>query len=179
VFTFMILNVAIFLITLIVMEGVGFLAHKYVMHGWGWFLHRSHHEEHLGAFETNDVYLLALGLVAVGLIVLGNSGLDPLQWVGAGVAAFGLIYVLVHDGIVHRHWPVRPQPRNRYLKRLYHAHLMHHAVKGRRHSVSFGFLYAPSMPTLKKQLRAMRDAERAASRADLCNPSVTSDLQNG
>jgi hypothetical protein len=80
----MILNFAIFLGTLIAMEGVGFLAHKYVMHGWGWFLHRSHHEEHLGAFETNDIYLLALGLVAVGLIVLGNSGHDPLQWVGAG-----------------------------------------------------------------------------------------------
>jgi beta-carotene 3-hydroxylase len=85
--------------------------------------------------------------------------------------------------VVHRHWPVRPKPRNRYLKRLYHAHLMHHAVKGRRNSVSFGFLYAPSVPTLKKQLRDMRDAERAASRqpsrADLCNPSITSDLQNG
>nr|WP_314578963.1 sterol desaturase family protein [uncultured Pseudomonas sp.] len=179
----MILNFAIFLGTLIAMEGVGFLAHKYVMHGWGWFLHRSHHEEQLGAFETNDIYLLALGLVAVGLIVLGNSGHDPLQWVGAGVAAFGLIYILVHDGVVHRHWPVRPKPRNRYLKRLYHAHLMHHAVKGRRNSVSFGFLYAPSVPTLKKQLRDMRDAERTASRqqsrADLCNPSITSDLQNG
>jgi hypothetical protein len=39
------------------------------------------------------------------------------------------------------------------------------------------------VPTLKKQLRKMRDAElaasRAQSRADLCNPSIGSDLQNG
>lgn len=179
----MIFNFAIFFCTLIAMEGVGFLAHKYVMHGWGWFLHRSHHEEQLGAFETNDLYLLALGLVAVGLIALGNSGLDPLQWVGAGVAAFGLIYVLVHDGVVHRHWPVRPQPRNRYLKRLYHAHLMHHAIRGRRNSVSFGFLYAPSVPALQKQLCQMPNAAQTTRRdqpcTDFSGTPAHSDLQNG
>jgi len=175
----MIFNFTVFLCTLIAMEGVGFLAHKYVMHGWGWCLHRSHHEAHLGAFETNDIYLLVLGLVAVGLIVLGNSGHDPLQWVGAGVAAFGVIYVLFHDGVMHRHWPIRPRPRNRYLKRLYHAHLMHHAIKGRRNSVSFGFLYAPSMHTLKKQLRAMRDAEQQNAGQDRHAAAILSDLQNG
>lgn len=179
----MIYNFAIFLCTLIAMEGVGFLAHKYVMHGWGWVLHRSHHEEHLGAFETNDIYLLVLGLVAVGLIVLGNSGHDPLQWVGAGVAAFGLIYILVHDGIVHRHWPLSPTPRNRYLRRLHHAHLMHHAIKGRRNSVSFGFLYAPSASTLQRQLREMSEAAQAPNREplrnDLCGAPSNSDLQNG
>jgi beta-carotene 3-hydroxylase len=152
----MIFNFAVFLSTLVAMEGVGFLAHKYVMHGWGWWLHRSHHEEQLGALETNDVYLMVLAAVAISLIVLGVDGHAPLQWVGAGVAAFGLIYVVVHDGIVHRHWPIRPKPRNRYLRRLYHAHLMHHAVKGRQNSVSFGFLYAPPTATLKQQLREMR-----------------------
>lgn len=155
----MLIHFAIFLSTLVAMEGVGFLAHKYVMHGWGWFLHRSHHEPHLGAVETNDVYLLVLALVAIILIVLGNAGHDPLQWIGAGVAAFGVLYVVIHDGIVHRHWPVRPKPRHPYLRRLYQAHLMHHAVKGRRNSVSFGFLYAPPVHELKRQLREMRDSE--------------------
>jgi beta-carotene 3-hydroxylase len=160
----MMFNFAIFLCTLVAMEGVGFLAHKYVMHGCGWWLHRSHHEEHLGALETNDVYLMVLAAFAITLIMLGLNGHDPLQWVGAGVAAFGLIYVVVHDGIVHRHWPVRPRPRNRYLRRLYHGHLMHHAVKGQHNSVSFGFLYAPPTATLKQQLRAMRP--RPAESAD-------------
>ncbi|MCU1741691.1 MULTISPECIES: sterol desaturase family protein [Pseudomonas] len=153
----MITHVALFLCTLMAMEGVGYLAHKYVMHGWGWFLHRSHHEEHLGAFETNDIYLLVLAAAAVTLIVLGNSGYDPLQWMGAGVAAFGIIYVVVHDGIVHRYWPFQPCPRHPYLKRLYQAHLLHHAVKGRKNSVSFGFLYAPPLRTLKRQLRESRE----------------------
>lgn len=161
----MIFNIAVFLCTLTAMEGVGYLAHKYIMHGWGWCLHRSHHEEHLGALETNDVYLLALALAAISLIALGNAGHAPLQWVGAGVAAYGLIYVIAHDGIVHRHWPMRPRPRSRYFKRLYQAHLMHHAVKGRKNSVSFGFLYAPSVPALKKQLREMHQRPRERGRA--------------
>lgn len=178
----MIYNFAIFLCTLIAMEGIGFFAHKYIMHGWGWCLHRSHHEEHLGAFETNDIYLLALGAVAVALIVLGNSGHDPLQWVGAGVAAFGLIYVLFHDGIVHRHWPVSPKPRNGYLRRLHDAHLMHHAIKHRRNSVSFGFLYAPSESTLRKRLREMevvRNRQPELQDGNLCSTPVNPDLQNG
>ena len=179
----MMFNLAIFLCTLIAMEGVGFLAHKYVMHGWGWCLHRSHHEEHLGAFETNDLYLLALGLVAVGLIVVGNGGHDPLQWVGAGVAAFGLIYMFVHDGIVHRHWPVEPRPRNRYLRRLYDAHLLHHDVKGRHNSVSFGFLYAPPVAVLQRQMRRAGCTDLPTdtdhSRDNSFDTPINSDLQNG
>ena len=148
------LGIVVFMV--LFMECFAWAAHKYVMHGWGWWLHRSHHEEQLGALEANDVYLGVLAAFAISLIVLGLNGHDPLQWVGAGVAAFALIYVVVHDGIVHRHWPVRPKPRNRYLRRLYHGHLMHHAVKGRQNSVSFGFLYAPPTATLKQQLRDMR-----------------------
>ncbi|WP_268800782.1 sterol desaturase family protein [Pseudomonas huanghezhanensis] len=173
----MMFNFAIFLCTLVAMEGAGYLGHKYVMHGCGWWLHRSHHEEHLGVLESNDVYLMVLAAVAIGLIVLGNSGHEPLQWVGAGVAAFGLIYVVVHDGIVHRHWPVRPKPRHRYLRRLYHAHLMHHAVKGRQNSVSFGFLYAPSTATLKRQLRELR--HRPLQPEHLDEPGLQLDADSG
>jgi len=169
----MIAHFAIFLCTMVAMEGVGYLAHRYVMHGWGWFLHRSHHEPHLGTLETNDIYLLILALAAITLIVLGNAGHDPLQWVGAGVAGFGLIYVLVHDGIVHRHWPARPRPRHPYLRRLYHAHLMHHAVKGRRHSVSFGFLYAPPLHVLRQQLRERR-VRPARSAPGPCSAALSS-----
>jgi hypothetical protein len=57
----MLFNLAVLFGTLVAMEGVGTLAHKYVMHGWGWWLHRSHHEPQLGMLETNDLYLVALG----------------------------------------------------------------------------------------------------------------------
>ncbi|MGB9091219.1 MAG: sterol desaturase family protein [Pseudomonas farsensis] len=152
----MLLNLAVLFGTLVAMEGVGTLAHKHVMHGWGWCLHRSHHEPHLGVLETNDIYLAALAVIAAALVALGKAGHAPLQWVGGGVAAYGVAYVLAHDGLFHRHWPRAPKPVNRYLKRLYRAHRLHHAVKGRQDGVSFGFFYAPPMPVLKRQLRQLR-----------------------
>jgi beta-carotene 3-hydroxylase len=54
---------------------------------------------------------------------------------------------------------------------------MHHAVKGRRNSVSFGFLYAPSAATLKKQLRDQRSAAGCGRCRDL--GGMGTDLQNG
>lgn len=152
----MLFNLAVLFGTLVAMEGVGTLAHKYIMHGWGWWLHRSHHEPHLGTLETNDLYLAALGLIATALVALGKSGYAPLQWVGGGVAGYGALYVLAHDGFFHRHWPRKPRPVNRYLKRLHRAHRLHHAVKGRTGSVSFGFFYAPPLKVLKQQLRSRR-----------------------
>lgn len=98
----MLFNLAILFGTLVAMEGVGTLAHKYIMHGWGWWLHRSHHEPHLGMLETNDLYLVALGLIATALVALGKSGYAPLQWVGGGVAGYGALYVLAHDGFFHQ-----------------------------------------------------------------------------
>ncbi|MBA1204120.1 beta-carotene hydroxylase [Pseudomonas capeferrum] len=152
----MLLNFAAFTATLVAMEGVGTLAHRYIMHGWGWWLHRSHHEPHLGMLETNDFYLAALGLIAAALVAWGKAGHAPLQWVGAGVAGYGLLYVIAHDGLFHRHWPSAPRPVNRYLKRLQRAHRLHHAVKGRAGSVSFGFFYAPPLRVLARQLRQRR-----------------------
>ena len=70
----MLFNFLVLLGTLVAMEGVGTLAHKYIMHGWGWWLHRSHHEPQLGMLETNDLYLVALGLIATALVALGKAG---------------------------------------------------------------------------------------------------------
>lgn len=149
----MLLNLAVLFGTLLAMEGVGTLAHKYIMHGWGWWLHRSHHQAHLGVLEVNDFYLLALGLIATALVLIGKAGHAPLQWVGAGVASYGVLYVLAHDCLFHRQWPRSRRPANRYLKRLQRAHRLHHAIKGRTGSVSFGFFYAPPLAVLKRQLR--------------------------
>lgn len=80
----MLFNLAVLFGTLVAMEGVGTLAHKYIMHGWGWWLHRSHHEPQLGMLETNDLYLVALGLIATLLVALGRVVLRPCGgWVAA------------------------------------------------------------------------------------------------
>ncbi|WP_083329882.1 sterol desaturase family protein [Pseudomonas sp. D1-3] len=153
----MIINALVFFTTLTAMEGVAYLAHKYVMHGWGWGWHRSHHEPREGWFEKNDLYAAVFAGLAIVLIALGTQGWHPLEWIGAGMTAYGLVYFVVHDGLVHHRWPFRLVPRSGYLKRLYQAHRMHHAVEGKERCVSFGFLYAPTTARLKAQLRAMHE----------------------
>lgn len=150
-----ILNSLVFFTTLAAMEGVAFLAHKYLMHGWGWGWHRSHHEPRTGWFEKNDLYAVVFAGLAIVLIALGTQGLHPLEWIGAGMTAYGALYFVVHDGLVHRRWPFNVVPRRGYLKRLYQAHLMHHAVPGKDRCVSFGFLIAPSTARLRAQLREL------------------------
>lgn len=166
----MLTSLLIFLLTLTAMEAVAYLAHKYIMHGFGWAWHRSHHEPRQGWFEKNDLYALVFASLAIVLIALGNLGWYPLQWIGAGMTAYGALYFIAHDGLVHHRWPLRLVPRRGYLKRLYQAHLMHHAVQGRQGCVSFGFLYAPPIDRLRAQLRArhggpLRAPSAAASTA--------------
>lgn len=139
--------------TVVVMEGVAWAVHKYVMHGPGWGWHRSHHEPREGTFERNDAYGLVFGLISLGLILYGAGALGPAYWVGVGMAAYGVLYFIVHDGLVHQRWPFRHVPRSGYLKRLVQAHRLHHAVEDRQGCVSFGFLYAPPVARLKRQLQ--------------------------
>ncbi|MGG5289281.1 sterol desaturase family protein [Pseudomonas shirazensis] len=171
-----------FLITLAAMEGVAYLAHKYIMHGFGWGWHRSHHEPRHGLFEKNDLYAVVFAGLAITLIALGTAGWYPLQWIGAGMTGYGLLYFIAHDGLVHRRWPLRIVPRHGYLKRLYQAHLMHHAVQGKDGCVSFGFLYSPTVEQLKAQLRARHGGPLREQRVDAAKaaaPVADSDASRG
>lgn len=150
----MLLNALIVLLTLLAMEGVAWASHKYVMHGFGWGWHASHHAPRTGWFEKNDLFAVVFAGLAIALIWFGTRGLWPLQWVGAGMTAYGLLYFVAHDGFVHRRWPLPLSPRGGYLKRLYQAHRLHHAVATREGAVSFAFLWAPSPQRLKAQLQS-------------------------
>jgi beta-carotene 3-hydroxylase len=162
------LNCLIVAVTVVGMEGFAWAAHRYVMHGWGWGWHRSHHESAAmrGGFELNDLYAVVFAALAISLISLGKAGHEPLQWIGAGMTIYGLLYFIAHDGLVHKRWPLGWVPRNGYLKRLYQAHRLHHAVHGREHAVSFGFLWAPSPASLKQQLQARQAQGNTLRRAD-------------
>jgi len=163
-------NAGIVLLTVVAMEITAALSHKYIMHGWGWGWHRSHHEPHSGWFEVNDLYAVVFALLAIFLIYLGSRGVWPLQWIGAGMTLYGLLYFIVHDGLVHQRWPFKYIPRRGYFKRLYMAHRMHHAVRGREDCVSFGFLYAPPLAKLQATLRQRHgrqpNADAAKARPD-------------
>jgi len=149
-------QVAVVGVTVIAMEVIAAAVHRYVMHGWGWGWHRSHHEPGERRIETNDLYALVFAALCVLLFVLGER--IPVLWsIGAGVLVYGLLYALMHEGLVHRRFPFMKVPRQGYLKRLVQAHRLHHAVKERDGAVSFGFLYAPPVARLADQLSERRE----------------------
>jgi beta-carotene 3-hydroxylase len=133
-----------FVVALVGMEGVAYLSHRFLMHGPLWFLHRSHHEPHRGGWEWNDLFGLGFSVPAMLCIKMGvdGGGTWPLP-VGLGMTAYGVLYVVFHDIIVHRRLPVRRLPHWSYLRRITLAHLAHHKTHGREGAVSFGFLWAP------------------------------------
>ena len=159
-------SIGIVFATVVGMEIFAWAAHRWVMHGWGWGWHRSHHERTHGWFEKNDLYAVVFAGVAIVLIALGTAGRWPLQWIGAGMTLYGALYFFVHDGLVHKRWPWRWVPRSGYLKRLYQAHRLHHAVQGREGCVSFGFLWAPAPEQLRLRIQELRTRQQQQQKPD-------------
>lgn len=154
----------LFLATVIAMEGVAYAAHRWIMHGPGWFLHASHHRPRAGNWEANDLYAVIFAIPSITLIFGGvNLAWGSWAiWVGAGIAAYGAIYFGFHDVIVHRRIATRYLPRSTYMKRIIQAHRLHHVVETREGTVSFGFLWAPRPEVLKAELKRR---DRAGVRA--------------
>jgi beta-carotene 3-hydroxylase len=150
-------RILIVLATVAVMECVAWAAHKYIMHGWGWNWHRDHHEPHDGFFEKNDLFGLVGAATAISLFTIGYYYSLALWWVAMGITAYGLIYTLIHDGLVHQRF-MRWVPRQGYAKRLVQAHKLHHATIGKAGGVSFGFVFARDPAKLKAELKAQREA---------------------
>lgn len=148
----------LFLVTALIfvvgMEAFAWFAHKHIMHNWGWGWHRSHHEPHEEVLEKNDLYALVFAGFAVLLFTVGSFTHPLVKAAATGISIYGVLYFIVHDGLVHQRWPFRYIPHRGYAKRLVQAHRLHHAVRGRDHGVSFGFLYAPPIDRLHAQLKA-------------------------
>mgnify|MGYP001825307088 CR=1 FL=1 len=155
--------ILIVLATVFAMEWVAWASHKYIMHGWGWGWHRDHHEPHDNALEKNDLYAIvgaamSISMFALGSeIVLGDAAWWPATWIGLGVMFYGIIYTLVHDGLVHQRY-FKYVPKSGYAKRLVQAHKLHHATIGKEGGVSFGFVLARDPAKLKAELKAQREA---------------------
>jgi beta-carotene 3-hydroxylase len=149
------LGILLFLLTIAAMEGVAYAAHRWVMHGWGWFLHESHHRPRAGTWELNDLYAVIFAVPSIALLYGGvQLGWWPgFVWIGAGIAAYGAIYFGFHDVVVHRRLATRYLPKSAYMKRIIQAHRLHHVVETREGTVSFGFLVAPRPEALKATLK--------------------------
>jgi beta-carotene 3-hydroxylase len=160
---------ALVLATVVTMEFVAWGSHKYIMHGFGWAWHRDHHEPHANILEKNDLFAifgaaLSISMFAAGSpMILGAAAWEPGTWIGLGVLFYGIIYTLVHDGLVHQRY-FRWVPRRGYAKRLVQAHKLHHATIGKEGGVSFGFVFARDPAKLKAELKVQREAGIAVVR---------------
>lgn len=152
------LDIVLFLAAFAFMEGFAWFMHKFVMHGFMWVWHKSHHEPRLGAFELNDLFAVVFAAPAIVAIYLGTHGYPPLLPIGLGITAYGAMYFMFHDGLAHRRYPVPLNGKSQFWKPLIQAHRMHHVVNTREGAVSFGFLVAPPVRKLKAQLAANQNA---------------------
>lgn len=60
------INSLIVLVTFICMEGVTWLTHKYVMHGFLWNLHEDHHQKKEDEFfEKNDAFFIIFAALSM------------------------------------------------------------------------------------------------------------------
>ena len=131
--------------TFLLMEGVAWFTHKYIMHGFLWTWHRSHHKVHNHALERNDLFALVFS-VPSALLIMAGIEFPELRWllfVGIGVASYGVFYLVFHDILVHRRVKIKFRAKNSYLKRMIRAHYIHHEVHTKEGAEAFGFLFAP------------------------------------
>lgn len=142
---FLIIRIAIVLGTFLFMEAVAWFTHKYIMHGIGWNWHADHHNHHKGFFEKNDYYAIVFSLTAICTIIFGDLNREfwYLTYFGIGVTLYGISYFVFHDLIVHRRIKFKYSAKNSYMKRIMHAHFIHHKVHTKEGAEAFGFLYAP------------------------------------
>jgi beta-carotene 3-hydroxylase len=142
------------------MEAVAWLMHRYVMHGPLWIWHESHHRQRDGMFELNDLFAVMFALPAIICIYLGVRGELILLPLGCGITAYGLVYFVFHDGLVHRRFRVPLDPSGPFWRPKVQAHRLHHAVQSRDGCVSFGFLWALPARRLKIALDQLGSLRR-------------------
>ena len=133
--------ILVFTATFITMEAVTWLTHRYVMHGFLWYLHRDHHQVEPGFFEKNDAFFVIFALPSFLLILFGT--IDHVWWmqsIGFGIMAYGAGYFLVHDVIIHQRFRWFTRSNTPYVRAIRFAHKMHHKHLHRQHGESFGML---------------------------------------
>ncbi len=137
-----VLFIIIMLGTFIAMEGITWLTHRYVMHGFLWYLHRDHHQPEPGFFEKNDAFFLIFAVPSWLCIMLGLQNANyPVTAIGFGIALYGLAYFLVHEVIIHQRFKWFSRSNNTYIKTIRWAHKMHHKHLGKEEGESFGMLW--------------------------------------
>ncbi|MFT4734348.1 MAG: beta-carotene 3-hydroxylase [Algoriphagus sp.] len=131
--------------TFLLMEGITWCAHKFVMHGSLWYLHEDHHQpKYNGIFEKNDLFFVIFAIPSAISIILGSQSTLTLPFfIGLGILFYGVAYFLVHDVLIHRRFKWFDKTNNKYLVGLRKAHKTHHKHLGKEEGECFGMLFVP------------------------------------
>ncbi len=136
------LFISILLLTFFAMEGITWLTHRFVMHGFLWYLHEDHHKPAGHTLEKNDAFFLIFAIPSWLCIMLGlqNKAYIAVA-IGFGIALYGLAYFIVHEVIIHQRFKWFTRSNNTYIKTIRWAHKMHHKHLEKEDGESFGMLY--------------------------------------
>lgn len=139
------MNILIVLGVFISMEGATWLIHRYIMHGFLWFLHRDHHDHsNEGKLERNDWFFFIFASPAIALLYLGvQQNFSYWFFIGLGISLYGMAYFFVHDIFIHQRTKVFTKTNNPYLLAIRRAHKQHHKYLGKEDGECFGFLWVP------------------------------------
>ena len=138
---FALITLSVFLL----MECVTWCTHKYVMHGFGWFLHEDHHQPgYPNVFEKNDAFFIVFAIPSMLLFLFGTyTEYHFLFFIGLGILFYGIAYFLIHDVLIHQRFKWFKHTDNWYFKGLRKAHKIHHKHLGKEEGECFGMLYVP------------------------------------
>ena len=143
------MNTFIWIITIIItfftMEFVAWFSHKYIMHGFLWFLHKDHHKkDHKSWFERNDLFFLQFaGISAIFVILWGEFNFWFGLPIAIGIFLYGIAYFIVHDIFIHQRFKIFRNINNRYAIGIRRGHKMHHKHIGKDEGECFGMLLVP------------------------------------
>tara|TARA_B110000908_G_C10163462_1_gene407214 strand:- start:624 stop:1085 length:462 start_codon:yes stop_codon:yes gene_type:complete len=143
--------IAITVSTYLTMELITWLTHKYIMHGFLWFLHKDHHQpRYQHNFEKNDVFFVLGAIPSITLFYFGiRPAYNYLFFIALGVFFYGLTYFLIHDILIHQRFKLFTKTKNSYLKGLRKAHKRHHKHIEKEEGECFGLLNVPKKYFIK------------------------------
>ncbi len=145
-----------FLGAFVTMEWVAWALHKYAMHGFLWNLHEDHHVPPKDRkWQKNDAFALFFAVPSFFSILF--DALYNITWLGGlgyGVTAYGIVYFVVHEVVIHRRWKFFNLSGS-YVESLRLAHQHHHQVRGKDGAYNFGML-VPPLKYFTKDLKVLR-----------------------
>ena len=137
----LIFGIFLIIFTFLFMEFIAWATHKYVMHGFLWYLHKDHHVVNKdNKFQKNDYFFLIFAIPSIILIFIGYEYDNLCLFIGLGIALYGFGYFIVHEIIIHQRLPFLKRSNNAYVRSIRMAHKIHHKNLGKYGGTSFGML---------------------------------------